>query len=269
MDVVRANGLEVAVEVAGDGPPLLLLHGGSSGPDDFAAQLPLLRRAFRCYLPHARGHGATRWDVAAGFRYAWLIDDALAVSDALGLGTFNLLGFSMGAATALGLAAQAPDRVRSLVLAGVSDEREPRGTVARRTFDPERIERDEPAWAASLARRHDPVQGDGAWRRLLPAIAADIADQELVDIAGLAAIRCPTLLLVGDRDPFVPLEQATRLRRTIRGARLLVAPGCGHEVFRRRPAIANAALATFYRELGIAPEIDAGEEQEVVDGRRG
>ena len=251
MDMVRANGLDVACEVTGDGPPLLLLHGASSGRDDFAAQLPLLGSAFRCYLPDARGHGATRWDAADGFRYGWLVDDVLALADALGLETFHLLGFSMGAATALGLAAASPDRLRSLVLVGVSAEREPRGSVGRRLFDPERLAREEPAWADDLARRHDPVQGEGAWRRLLPAIAADIADQQLVDDAGLAAIRCPTLVMVGDRDPFVPLEQAIRLRRTIRDARLLVAPGCGHEVLRRRPAIAREALASFYREIGI------------------
>ena len=71
-----------------------------------------------------------------------------------------------------------------------------------------------------------------------------------MDAAGLAGIRCPTLVMVGDRDPFVPVEQAVRLRRTIRDARLLVAPGCGHEVLRRRPAIAREALASFYREVG-------------------
>src|SRR4051812_42316675 len=145
VELVRANGLDVALEMTGDGPPLLLLHGASSGRDDFAAQLPLLGSVFRCYLPDARGHGATRWDAADGFRYGWLVDDALALADALGLGTFHLLGFSMGAATALGLAAARSDRLRSLVLVGVSAEREPRGSVARRLFDPERLAREEPA----------------------------------------------------------------------------------------------------------------------------
>ena len=123
---MRANGLDVGYEVTGDGAPLVLLHGASSGRDDFAAQLPLLRSGFRCFLPDARGHGATRWDAAEGFHYAWLIEDALAFADALRLDTFHALGFSMGAATALGLAARAPERLRSLVLVSVSVEREPR-----------------------------------------------------------------------------------------------------------------------------------------------
>src|SRR4051794_1951271 len=117
MPHVRANGLDIAYTAEGSGPPLLLLHGASSsGATDFAAQLPALTRAFRCYVPDARGHAGTRWDAADGFRYEWLVDDALAFGDGVGLGTFHLLGFSIGAATALGVAARSPDRIRTLVL---------------------------------------------------------------------------------------------------------------------------------------------------------
>ena len=84
---VRANGLDIGYDETGDGPPLVLLHSASSsGREDFAAQLPLLRRSFHCYLPDARGHATTRWDAADGFRYDWLVDDLEAFADALGLG---------------------------------------------------------------------------------------------------------------------------------------------------------------------------------------
>lgn len=248
MPHVRANGLDIGYEVAGAGPPLLFLHGASSsGREDFAAQLPLFARAFRCYAPDARGHASTRWDAADGFRYAWLVEDAIAFADALELATFHLVGFSMGGATALGLAARAPGRVRTLVLAGITPEREPRASVARRLFDPSRILAHDPAWAAELGRRHDPVQGAGAWQRLLPAIAADVASQELHGPAELVRIDAPVLVAVGDRDPFVPVDQAWRLKRQLPDARLFVAPDCGHEVLLRRPALANEALAGFYR----------------------
>ena len=55
------------------------------------------------------------------------------------------------------------------------------------------------------------------------------------------------LLAVGDRDPFVPVDQAWRLKRQLPDARLFVAPGCGHEVLLRKPALATEALAGFYR----------------------
>ena len=248
MPHVRANGLDIAYLVDGAGPPLVLLHGASSsGEADFAAQLPVLTRAFHCYVPDARGHCGTRWDAADGFRYEWLVDDVLAFVDELGLSTFHLIGFSMGGATALGFAVRHPERLRTLVLAGISPEREPRASVARRLFDADRIERHDPRWAAELSRRHDPVQGVGAWQRLLPAIASDVAAQQLHRPDELVRIDAPTLVVVGDRDPFVPVDQAWRLKRQLPDARLFVAPDCGHEVLLHKPAIATEALAGFYR----------------------
>lgn len=248
MPTIAANGLEIAYTVDGAGPPLVLLHGASSsGQADFGRVLPALRGGFRCHVPDARGHGGTRWDAADGFRYDWLVDDVLAFVDALGLETFHLLGFSMGGATALGFAARHPERLRTLVLVGIAPEREPRASVARRLFEAGRIEARDPEWAAELSARHDPVQGPGAWQRLLPAIARDVASQELHGPADLVRIDCPALLAVGDRDPFVPVDQAWRLKRQLPDARLLVAPDCGHEVLLRRPALAIEALAGFYR----------------------
>ena len=129
---VRANGLDIGYDETGDGPPLVLLHSASSsGREDFAAQLPLLRRSFHCYLPDARGHATTRWDAADGFRYDWLVDDLAAFTGAMGLVTFHLLGFSMGGATALQFGVRRPERLQSLVVIGISPEREPRTSVAR------------------------------------------------------------------------------------------------------------------------------------------
>jgi pimeloyl-ACP methyl ester carboxylesterase len=248
MPHIRANGLDIGYEVEGGGPPLVLLHGASSsGRDDFATQLPLYRRGFRCYVPDARGHGSTRWDAADGFRYEWLVDDLAAFVDAVGLDTFHLLGFSMGGATALGFAVRQPDRLRTLVVVGITPQREPRASAARRLFDPQRIAGHDPRWAQELSRRHDPVQGRGAWQRLLPAIARDVAEQPLQTPAELRRIDAPTLVAVGDRDPFVPVDHALGLRRQLPDARLFVAPDCGHEVMLRKPALFNEALAGFYR----------------------
>jgi pimeloyl-ACP methyl ester carboxylesterase len=249
MSVIRANGLDVAYAVEGDGPPLVLLHGASSSSRvDFGPYLPNARRAFRCYLPDARGHGGTRWDAADGFRYEWLVDDVAGFVDALGLDTLHLMGFSMGGVTALAYAIRHPERLRTLVLIGTTMEREPRASVVRRLLDPGRIETTDPRWAAELARAHDPVQGVGAWRRLLSAIAADVESQPLPTAQDVHRIGAPALVAVGDRDPIVPVDQALALRRLLPDARLLVAPRSGHEVIRRRPALFNEAVGGFYRE---------------------
>ena len=248
MPSVTANGLDIGYEVHGAGPPLVLLHGAtSSGREDFAAQVPLFSKAFRVYLPDARGHASTRWDAANGWTFAELVDDVAAFADAIGLGTFHLLGFSMGAMTALQFAVRWPERLRTLIVAGISTQREPRTSVARRLMDPAWIDRNEPARAAALGRRHDPVQGVGAWRRLLPAIAHDIAVQPLLGPRDLRRIELPAMIAVGDRDVFVPVDHAWGLARQLPDARLLVAPDCPHEIVARRPALFNEACAEFYR----------------------
>jgi len=244
---VAANGLEIGYDVAGAGPPLVMLHGATSiGREDWAAQVPLFGRAFRLYLPDARGHGRTHWDAADGWSNEMTVDDLLAFVDALALETFHLLGFSMGAMTALTFATRHPQRLRTLVIAGITTQREPRASVARRLMDPARADAD-PAWAAILARRHDAGQGAGAWRRLLPAIAADVAAQSLLTPRDMRRVELPAMVCCGDRDPFVPVDHAWGMTRQLPDGRLFVAPECGHEVMVRRPALFNEACGGFYR----------------------
>lgn len=255
---VEANGLRIGVDIVGSGPPLVLLHGASSsGREDFGAHVPALARSFTCLLPDARGHATTAWDPAAGLRLDDLVADIVDLLDALALPAVHLVGFSMGGSTALAAAIRAPERVRSLVLIGTATEHEPRTSVVRHLADVERIERQDPAWAAALARRHDPVQGEGAWRRLMPAIAAFVGEQEQPTPAELRRAAMPALVVVGDRDPIVPVGQAWALARQLPDARLFVVPACPHEVPSKRPGLFREGLLGFYRSIGA---IDARRE---------
>lgn len=264
MATIQAGDLEVWYEALGAGPPLVCLHGAtSSGRADFGAQLPSLSTAFQAFLPDARGHGRTREDPDLGFHAAQLVDDLERFLDALGLPTVHLLGFSMGGHTALAFAARQPDRVRTLVVAGISRDREPRASVVRKVLDPDRIERSDPGWARRLAARHDPGRGPGSWRRLLPAIADDVATQALLTPRELRAVTPPALVACGDRDPFVPVDQAARLSRQVVDGRLLIVPGGGHEILSERPALVNEALADFYRSTESTAIARAAQHPEV------
>jgi pimeloyl-ACP methyl ester carboxylesterase len=246
--LIRANGLDVHYDVEGAGPPLVMLHGAtSSALEDWSAQRPAFRKAFRLYLVDARGHAGTKWDVRDGFDRDMLVDDLLAFVDALGLPSFHLIGFSMGAMTALTFATRYPERLRTAVICGIDVLREPRASVARRLMDPERIKREEPSWAAQLERRHGPVQGAGAWERLLPAIAADVAAARLLAPDELRRIRLPVQLIYGDRDVFVPADHAVAIHRQLPDSRLLIAPNSPHQVMVSQPALFNLAAGNFYR----------------------
>lgn len=270
MPIVRANGLDVHYVVEGVGPPLVLLHGATStAAEDWSAQRPLFRRVFRLYLVDARGHGGTKWDVSDGFNRDMLVEDLRAFADALGLSTLHVIGFSMGAMTALTFASRYPERLRTAMICGIDIVREPRSSVARRLMDPERILREEPEWAAQLERRHGPVQGEGAWRRLLPAIANDVATAPPLTPEELRRIRLPVQLVYGDRDVFVPADHAVAIHRQLPDSRLFICPNSPHQVMVSQPAMFNLAASNFYRstekvarqraEQG-APEADSGEQ---------
>jgi pimeloyl-ACP methyl ester carboxylesterase len=251
--VVRANGLDVSYVTEGTGPPLLMLHGATStGTHDWGAQRPLLRADFTLYMPDARGHHRTRYDVREGWSRDLLVDDALAFIDALGLEQVHLMGLSMGAGTAMRLAGRRPERVHSLIAISPVLEHEPAAAVARRGMDPEAILRDDPAWAADLAQRHDPHQGAGAWQRLLAAMREDTMRLTAMTPEELHRIRVPSLLVVGDRDPWVRLEQAVRVKRQLAQASLLVVPDCGHVVEAERPSVFNPAMVQFLRRARTA-----------------
>ena len=248
MPHVHANGIDIHYTVEGAGPPVVMLHGATSAAaEDWAAQRPLFRTAFRIYLVDARGHAGTRWDVRDGFDRDMLVEDLRAFADELGLDTFHVVGFSMGALTSLTFATRYPERLRTAIISGIDIVREPRSSVARRLMDPQRIEREEPAWAAQLEKRHGPVQGEGAWQRLLPAIVDDVSKAPILTFEELRRIRLPVLLVYGDRDVFVPVDHAVSIYRQLPDARLLIAPNSPHTVMVAQPALFNQAAAGFYR----------------------
>jgi pimeloyl-ACP methyl ester carboxylesterase len=225
-----------------------MLHGAtSSAAEDWSAQRPLFKKAFRVHLVDARGHAGTKWDVRDGFSRDMLVDDLLAFADALDLATFHVVAFSMGAMTALTFATRYPERLRTAIICGIDVVREPRTSVARRLMDPARIEREEPEWAARLEKRHGPVQGEGAWKDLLRAISTDVGEAALLTPANLRRARLPIQLVYGDRDVFVPTDHAVAIYRQLPDARLLIAPDTPHQVMVSQPGLFNQAAAVFYR----------------------
>jgi pimeloyl-ACP methyl ester carboxylesterase len=269
MPTIRADGLEIAYVVEGAGPPLIGLHGATgAGADHYATLLPALRGAFRVHLPDARGHAGTRWDARDGWTALDLVDDVVALADGLGLASFHLIGYSMGGMTALQVAARLPGRVRTLVAVSIAPEREPRRSVGRRLLDPERIAREDAGWARRLAERHDLEPGDGRWQRLLAAVVADLDTQPLLSPQDLRRIDAPTLVVAGDRDPFVPVEQARALARQVRDGRLLILPGIDHEALTDRSGVLTAALADFYRSTAVVAERRAATAQPIDDARK-
>lgn len=112
---VEANGIEVTVTDAGEGPAVLLLHGFPHTRRLWSEVLPDLARHHRVLAPDLRGLGATtRAD--GGYDAGNLAADAEALLDALGEPTAAVVGIDAGAPPAFLLAMRRPGRVRRLVL---------------------------------------------------------------------------------------------------------------------------------------------------------
>ena len=113
-------------------------------------------------------------------------------------------------------------------------------------MDPARIDRQDPAWAAALERRHGPVQGAGAWRRLLPAIAADVASQPLITPAELRRVTVPTLLLIGRREVvWNPVTALRRARQLFPDIQAELVPNSSHEMCFSQREFVDARVRQF------------------------
>jgi pimeloyl-ACP methyl ester carboxylesterase len=217
------DGVEIAFDTWGEGPPVLLLHGFASshrGSWVTTGVVDALTGVGRRVVAwDARGHGRSEkpHDPAAYDDDA-MVRDAIALLDHLSLGPVDVVGYSMGAMTTIRLAARDP-RVRSAVLGGVGgDVTPPRrpGRLAEALLVEDRSTIAHPV-ARAFRRFADLTKAD---RHALAAIDRSSSLRSAVDFD---TVRMPVLVIVGDKDVLVgdPDDLATRLP----DARLVVLPG--------------------------------------------
>ena len=170
---------------------------------------------------------------------------------------FALAGLSMGGHIAFAMLRLAPERIAKLALLDTS---------ARPDTAEQSAQREKLIAMADGGRLNDVVeilaprflhrgrQNDVALKRTLQEMAADVGPKAFVrqqkaimsrmdSRPFLAAIHCPTLVLVGDGDELTPPELSKEICAGISGARLVAVPGCGHLSTLEKPDAVNAALA--------------------------
>ncbi len=214
---------------AGEGEPLFLLHGGTMTAEwNWGEALPVFAERFRAIAPDSPGHGESA-NPRRELRYEDMLDDVLALAAHLGIERAGCYGFSDGAQVALELALRRPDFATRLVLSGVLHRFGPgyldalRGFLGAESFvDPVWAEA-RPDWAADCRARHRD------WEALAPQVWELWTRPLGYTEEQLGRVAAPTLLLTGDRDPFISVEQTVELFRLIPGAELAVIPGAGHD----------------------------------------
>lgn len=258
VELIDVGGRTMAYHRAGDGPPLVMLHGGWSDGRAWRPQLAGLADGFDVIAWDAPGCGGS--DDPPG--QVALADYADAVADliaALGLERAHLCGLSFGGGLAIAVYQRHPQLVRSLVLAGAyagwkgslpPDEVEARRRRVRAEADrppaewmdgylPGFFSGPAPPEAVELVRT---MMSETHPAGLLAMLTA-FAEADLREV--LPTIAVPTLLLYGESDVRAPRPVAEALHAAISGAELVVLPGVGHVVNLEAPDAFNAQVRRF------------------------
>jgi pimeloyl-ACP methyl ester carboxylesterase len=259
VEVVRANGLEIAYERVGEGPPLVLVHGATVDSRMWRPQLAALADEFTVVAWDEPGAGRST-DVPTDFGLADYAHCLAALIDALELGPAHVAGLSWGGTVVLELYRRHPGLVATLILIdtyagwkGSLPEEEVRARVEGYR-----------QMLASPADQFDPTPpglfAGGPPAEFLPLLeemAADVRPESMGTALRVMAeadqrdllphIAVPTLLIWGELDARSPLSVARQFEQAIPDTKLAVIPGAGHVSNLEQPEPCNDAIREFCR----------------------
>jgi len=232
---IETNGASLYVEERGDGPPLVLIHGGLGTIAMWRWVLPLLCDDFRVITPDSRGHGRST-NPSGRLSYPQLADDVAALITTMGLDRPLVGGYSDGGQVALELGARHPDAAGALIIGaaypdfantGLRDIMKAiLGADEQSNPDLAQVDATFGDFADLLKSLHP--GGEEQWRALVTQTAP-----MWIDYAGLSpdevrSIEAPALVFTGDRDEFISLDLSLALFRALPNAELAVVPGADH-----------------------------------------
>ncbi len=260
METIEVAALRIVFEQAGDGPPLVLLHGLPGDSRLWRRQLDDLADEYTVIAWDAPGCGRSSAP-SDDFGIRDVVSYLIGFLHALGLEQPHVLGLSWGAGLALELYRTAPTIPRTLLLASAyagwagslpADVVTQRLNAYLRAAGMAR-EEEMRAWAPGFFGATAPEElvdevvaiVSDFDPRVLSTLARSFAETDLRDV--LPTIDIPTLLLYGDADTRSPLQVAEVLHAAIRGSTLVVLPGVGHVSNVEAAEQFNAEVRTFLR----------------------
>ncbi len=256
MPTITVNDVDISYYDEGQGEPIVFLHGLGVSRKDWQPQIEYFRRNFRVIAPDFRGHGDS---AAPDTNYSVPIHaaDILALMDALGIESAHVVGLSMGGMVAFQLAADAPDRLKTMTIVN-SGPALPNDSFAAKKMLWTRVLMIRlfgmKAFGRKVAENMFPGEGREG---LIEVVAAQIASnpkkiylRNLKSLFGwgvlgqLAAIATPTLMLTGDKD-YSPVAIKQAVVDAMQNARLVVVPDSGHGTPIEKPEETNRAIESF------------------------
>jgi pimeloyl-ACP methyl ester carboxylesterase len=223
----------LAYEVAGSGPPLILLHGLSGSGRWWGRNVPAFADCFRTYTVDLPGFGQSR-----GVRWSRLDDIADRLADWLvdeGLSQAHVAGHSLGGAVAARFAARHPERIDRLVLVDAAIRLPGTRTVARQV---RAIGRSSLGFAPLLVRDLLRCHPRSFVAATVDALQTDWEPH-------LRRIKAPTLVVWGERDAITPRALGHEIAAVVPGARLFTLAEAGHNPMWERAEAFNAEVLRF------------------------
>jgi pimeloyl-ACP methyl ester carboxylesterase len=256
--IALLDSMEIGYDEDGSGIPVLFIHGFPHDRSLWAPQLQGLTAQARCIAPDLRGFGessvAPPWSMD---RYA---DDLVGLMDVLRIERAVVAGLSMGGYVAFALWRRHPQRVRGLALcntrsgADSEEAREKRrALMAKARTDGSSAVADAlvPGMIGKSTRDKRP-EITNAVHRMISSVPADgiigalQAMMERPDSTPtLSTINVPTVIVTGDEDVVIPIEDARSMHAAIRGSTIEVISGAGHLSNLERPAAFNHIVSEF------------------------
>lgn len=233
--IVEANGTGIFYKERGRGRPLVLFHAGSLSGESWDPYLAAFADRYRVIVPDTPGHGRSGVPVST-LSYPGLADDMAAFIGALGLSKPLIAGYSDGGQIALEIGMRHPGLAGALVVGGAffrfnAAYRAWLQSVFGEATSPEedagRLLRNHPEWAVWLEQ----IYGPSAWPSVMARVKPMWTTPFDYSPEALARIAAPTLVLVGDRDAILPVEEAVELFRRLPAAELATVPGADHGAF--------------------------------------
>jgi pimeloyl-ACP methyl ester carboxylesterase len=255
------DGIELALFVAGDGAPLLLIPGLGARSSVFDPITPDLSRRHRVITFDPRGLGES--GIGGDVTLANMALDAVAVLDGARVATAAVFGASMGGLIAQHLVVDHPERVAQLILAATApggghgqaanpaDEAALLGKGARTPEDAYRLACTV-LYSPQFQRTHAAFIEDQIHERARNPVRPRVFSAQFLAMSRpddsferLSEVTVPTLVLHGTDDVVTPYENARILARQIRAAVLRPFDGCGHLFFHERPAETARVVGEF------------------------
>jgi len=249
---IEVNGRQLFVVSSGDlhaGVPVLCMPGAmGTAETDFGPQLDGLSHRHGVVSLDPRGYGKSR---PPSRRYPadfYHVDaaDAAGVMQALGCSTYHVMGWSDGAISATILAAKNPEAVRKLAVFGIQ------ASITKEDVDTYEGMRDvEKAWSARMLATHRAVYGDD----LQPMWSSFCDAMKMIYDAGgdfcqkeAKSLKCPTLILHGEKDPIVPTHHPEWFHANIPGSKMYTFPGGKHNIHLKFAEEFNQRVLEFFAE---------------------